>query len=126
MKIALDQCDFGFFTLSNICDERRRPEGRPAAALITVLMNPVICPAVPRRGPEAGSTRVCNFHRSGVNLQSSCPFLQSRKNNRTCSCRISFLKRHLLLERTGRKQIYILPGCDIRCRGSYHENYRCI
>jgi len=28
----------GFFTLSIICDERRRPEGRPAAALITVLI----------------------------------------------------------------------------------------
>ena len=68
----------GFFTLSIICDERRRPEGRPAAASITVLIKQSeICPAVPRRGPEAGSPHICDIHGSGVNSKSSCPFPQS-------------------------------------------------
>jgi hypothetical protein len=32
LKIALNQCDFRFFTLSIICDERRRHRrGAPAA-----------------------------------------------------------------------------------------------
>ena len=35
-------------------------------------------PPCPERGPEAGSTHICDFHGSGVNALSSCPFLQSR------------------------------------------------
>jgi hypothetical protein len=71
----------GFFTLSTIFDERRRPEGPPAAALITVpLKNPLVCPGVPHRGPEAGSPHICDFHGSGVNSESSCPFPQTSYN----------------------------------------------
>jgi len=68
----------GFFTLSNICDKRRRPEGRPAAALITVPKKEsgnLPCRASKR--PWGRESSICDFHGSGVNSKSSCPFLQS-------------------------------------------------
>jgi hypothetical protein len=37
------------------------------------------CPAVPRRGPDAGVHRIqAIFFDSGMNVTDSCPFLQSR------------------------------------------------
>jgi hypothetical protein len=53
------------------------PKGACAAASITGFLGNRTCPAVPVRGPEAGSTHTCDFHGSGVNSLGSCPFLQS-------------------------------------------------
>jgi len=53
------------------------PEGTPPRRINdgNVLKSP--CPAVPRRGPEAGNHRIImDFHVSGVNAR-SCAFQQS-------------------------------------------------
>jgi hypothetical protein len=56
------------------------PDGTPPRRINFLRKKTVICPAVPRRGPEAGSPRKDDsdgFHDSGVNAR-SCAFLQSR------------------------------------------------
>ena len=62
-----------------ICDEPRRPRrGAPAADQCCIYLQTPHCPAVPRRGPEAGFPPEIawfnNFHNSNANSR-SCMFL---------------------------------------------------
>jgi hypothetical protein len=55
------------------------PEGTPPRRINDGNLLKLPCPAVPRRGPEAGDPRnIIDFHCSGVNSR-SCLFLQSQK-----------------------------------------------
>jgi hypothetical protein len=54
------------------------PEGSPPRRISNKQFKKNHCPAVPRRGPEAGFNRIhYDFHGSGMNHIDSCPFLQS-------------------------------------------------
>ena len=61
MKIAWTNVILGFFTLLTIFDERRRPEGRPAAAIITVPIKK--SGNLPRRAPERPRGRESSYLR---------------------------------------------------------------
>ncbi len=58
------------------------PEGAPPRRINDRNILKLPCPAVPRRGPEAGDPRnIMNFHSSGVKSRSYA-FLQNRKLGR--------------------------------------------
>jgi hypothetical protein len=69
-----------------MCDEPRRPRrGAPAADQDQyVYVQTPHCPAVPRRGPEAGDppeiALLNDFHSLGANSR-SCPFLKKMSNH---------------------------------------------
>jgi len=63
------------------CDEPRRPRrDAPAAVLMNNLLKPH-CPAVPRRGPEAGENHINDFHDLGVNLMVHARFYKVKNSN---------------------------------------------
>jgi hypothetical protein len=124
MKITRNKCEFRiFFTLSPVCDERRRPVGAPPRRhQLPDFLETVALPC-PARGPEAGSTHinsqyVTGFHRSGVNGTESCRFLQSRENNNPYSC-----KREM---NTGERRGYGLAGVSPAAGGcTRYPGYPC-
>jgi len=68
-------------------DDNRRPaKGRPRGGSGTNNSKKTL-PAVPRRSPDAVFHRIhYDFHGSGVNPISSCPFLQiKKKEKQICS-----------------------------------------
>jgi hypothetical protein len=58
------------------------PDGAPPRRINYTIKKTTICPAVPYRGPEAGSPPniqyLQDFYSSGMNRIGSCPVLQSR------------------------------------------------
>jgi hypothetical protein len=55
------------------------PDGAPPRRINDGNLQNPPCPAVPRRGPEAGDPRnIMDFHASGANSR-SCAFQQSRE-----------------------------------------------
>jgi hypothetical protein len=63
------------------------PERTPPRRINDGNLLQLPCPAVPRRGPEAGDPRnSMDFHGYGMNQFGSCAFQQSlKKNERTIS-----------------------------------------
>jgi hypothetical protein len=62
------------------------PKGAPRRPRLPDFLETVLAPPCPARGTEAGSAHInckyfTDFHGSGVNSKSSCPFLQSKKMN---------------------------------------------
>jgi len=79
MKIALNKGDFGMLSLSQLFEiHAAAPGGAPPRRVNNREQSKKTrnCPAVPARGPEAGSSHICHFHGPGVNSR-SCAFLQS-------------------------------------------------
>jgi hypothetical protein len=75
---------------------RRPRRGAPATAFMNgSFAIPVICPAVPRRGPDAGNPHekhdlFSDFHRCGMNLLGTYPVLKKKipKEKKDSSARL--------------------------------------
>ena len=94
----------GFFTLSNMCDEHRRPRrGAPAADQQPGGFGKHgTAPPCPARGPEAGSPHICDFMVPVRYSPSSCTFLPS----------INFCTTPVVSGRTSLKEVRIVGQID--------------